>query len=223
MPGGLKRLLYRLAVLAVVAGLVLFVRDLLQGGGKNAEPFVQRVRLIEPPPPPLPPPPKVVEEPPEIETKEKIEIKDDEASAQEQPVSDDRLGLDADGSGSDAFGLAAKKGGKDLLASVQIGGDKRSSDAQRFAYYDSQIERFLERLFSQDDELRRASYTATFQLWIDPGGRVQRLDLSRSTGNPTLDARLKQTLMDAGDTGLLPPVDLPQPIRIRLISRAASG
>jgi protein TonB len=218
LPAWLKRLLYRLAVLAAVVGLVLFARDQLQDKGRNAESFVQRVRLIDQPPPPPPPPPKI-EEPPETEVKREIEIKDEEANAADQAPMDDRLGLDAEGSGSDAFGLAAKKGGKDLLSIV---GERTSGDAQRFAYFDSQVERFLERLFSRDDELRRASYTAIIQLWVAPSGRVQRLELSRSTGNPTLDARLKQTLLEAEEIGFPPPAGLPQPIRIRLVSRTAS-
>lgn len=222
MPAWLKRLVLRVAALAVVAGLVLFVRDLLDDGNRNADAYVQRVRLIEPPPPPPPPPPKKVEEPPETQVRKEIEIKDDAESDEKEAASDDRLGLDAEGGGSDAFGLAAKKGGKDLLSAVQIGGDRMGGDGQRFAYFDSQVERFLERLFARDEELRRSSYTAIIQLWVGPGGRIQRLELSRSTGNATLDARLKQTLLDAVEIGLPPPDGLPQPIRIRLVSRATS-
>lgn len=219
MPDWLKRLLLRLAAVGVAVGLVLFVRDLLDAGGQDADAHIQRVRLIDLPPPPPPPPPKKVEEPPEVQAKKEIEIEDDAKSDEKEAPADDRLGLDAEGGGTDAFGLAAKKGGRDLLSGVKIGGDAQG-DAQRFAYFDSHVERFLERLLSGDGELRQSSYTAIIDLWVGPRGRIERIELSRSTGNPALDARLMQALLPAVEIGLSPPEGIPQPIRIRLVSRA---
>jgi len=154
-----------------------------------------------------------------VQAKKEIEIEDEAKSDEKEASTDDRLGLDAEGGGADAFGLAAKQGGRDLLSGVKIGGDAQG-DAQRFAYFDSHVERFLERLLSGDGELRQSSYTAIIDLWVGPRGRIERLELSRSTGNPALDARLMQTLLPAVEIGLSPPEGIPQPIRIRLVSRA---
>jgi periplasmic protein TonB len=56
------------------------------------------------------------------------------------------------------------------------------------------------------------------KLWISADGRVERFDLTDSTGNDTSDKALRETL-----TGLrlsdAPPSDLPQPVKLRVVSR----
>lgn len=212
----LKRWLYRVLALVVVVGVVFFVRDQLQGHDVRMDRFTQRIRLIEPPPPP--PPKKTEEKPPEAVVKQEVKIeKSLPDEGDDKPVMDDRLGVDAEGgSGSDAFGLAAKKGGKDLLATAKIGG---GGDDRRYGYYASQIERFLERALSRDQGLRKANYSAIIWLWLDPGGRLNRYELIRSSGDPTIDMRLKEALAALDNLGLPPTPDLPQPIRLRISSK----
>src|SRR5688500_11671398 len=81
------------------------------GPKRQVAQVVQRARRQPPrpePPPPPPPPEEKIEEPLEQETPE--EAPPDESQAPEQ------LGLDAEGvAGGDSFGLAARKGGRDLV------------------------------------------------------------------------------------------------------------
>lgn len=218
MSNTLKRWLFRLLALGAVAGLVLLARDQLRDGRVEVDRFSQRVRLVELPPPP--PPKKIELPPPEVMVKEavKTEPPDPADSIDDQQAMDDRLGVDAEGAGAgDAFGLAAKKGGKDLLATAKIGGD----GGQGFRYYAAQIERFLERALARDMQLRRGSYSAIVWLWVGPGGSLERYELTRSSGDVAIDARLREALAALSDLGLPPPQDLPQPVRLRVSSREA--
>src|SRR5689334_3282657 len=105
-------------VLAVVGvGLFFLIRHFVKQEAPATKKVVQEIRVIRPPPPPpeTPPPPPP---PPE----EKVDLKEPEPEPDPTPTNEpppgEQLGLDADGSaGSDGFGLAARKGGRDLLAS----------------------------------------------------------------------------------------------------------
>src|SRR5208337_4716971 len=75
----------------------------------------QTVTLIRPPPPPIdqPPPP-----PPPDRPKEEIAQNEPEPSPSDDSAPSPQLGLDAEGTaGGDSFGLAARKGGHDLVGS----------------------------------------------------------------------------------------------------------
>src|SRR5262245_7818543 len=73
----------------------------------------QVVKLIRPPPPPpeQPPPPP----PPEEKIEEPLPQETPQDSPPEDSAPAEQLGLDAEGvAGSDGFGLAARKGGREL-------------------------------------------------------------------------------------------------------------
>ena len=103
-----------LIVTLVVLGLVWLIRDMKKDPEQKRQ-VAQQVQLIRPPPPPPeqpppppPPPEEKIEEPLPQETPE--DAPPDDAAPQEQ------LGLDTEGvAGSDGFGLAARKGGRDLV------------------------------------------------------------------------------------------------------------
>jgi len=216
MPIWQKRWLYRFLVLVIVVGLIAFLRVQLQESDPRMDRLGQRVRLIDPPPPP--PPKKIEEKPPEAVVRQEVKIEKAEPDeGDDKPAVDDRLGLDAEGGdGADGFGLAAKKGGKDLLTTARIGG---GDGVRGFGLYAAQIERFLQRVLSKDQDLRKSSYTATVSLWLDSMGHLDRYQLTRSSGDPTIDAHLSQILAGLEDLGLPPPHDLPQPVRLRISSR----
>jgi protein TonB len=99
--------------LLLVVGFVWFVRTMMAGKISKPNRQVQVVQIIRPPPPPPdqppPPPPEKTEVP---LPKDKPEPTPDE----QQPPPEQPLGIDAQGTaGSDAFGLAARSGGSDLI------------------------------------------------------------------------------------------------------------
>lgn len=213
-----RRWLIRLLVLVLVAVLVGWLRASLLDADRMSDRLAQRIRLIEPPPPP--PPKKLEAPPPEPELADQVEITP--RSPAEDPgaaAPDDRLGVDANASGSgDGFGLAAKRGGRDLIEEGRIG---TAPDARRFDYYTGQVERILQSELFRRDELRAADYVAIVRLWVDADGRIARVSLARSTGDALLDEKLRDALGSLRVPLGAPPEEMPQPIRIRVTSRAS--
>ncbi len=181
------------------------------GGGTPPEPpKIQEISLVQPPPPP-PPPPKLEEPPP---PEEQVNIPEpepepvpEEAASDEPPPGED-LGLDAEGvAGADGFGLRAKKGGRGLIG----GGDRNR-------WYAGIIQRDLQNLLANNDDARGAKYAVVVKLWIDSSGRIERFELSDSTGNVASDSALRETLsgLQLSDS---PPDDMPQPVKLRVVAR----
>ena len=180
--------------------------------------MVRQVTLIPPPPPP-PPPPDV--NPPEPEVKqEKIEEPEpekepDKAPEEAEEPASDQLGVDAEGgAGSDAFGLAGRKGGRGLL-----GGTPGSA----ILWYGGQIKKGLEdelHTLLADSEARKSGYSVTLDIWVGPDGRVSRAELASGSGKPEIDQALRTALPKLRlALQKPPPADMPQPVRVRLTSR----
>jgi protein TonB len=156
-----------------------------------------------PPPPPLP----QVEQPPPSEVKEEVNIPEPETLSQDETPPGD-LGLDADGNGSDGFQLRARKGGRDLLGA---GGP--------FAWYADRIQESIYKILSANKKVRSANYVVNVNLWFKHDGSIDRFELASTTGNPELDKSLRNALDKVGPLGNELPPDLPQPVRLKIVSR----
>src|SRR5262249_35206515 len=132
------------------------------------------------------------------------------ADAPDVPDMPGPLGLDADGvAGSDAFGLVGRHGGNDIT-----GGDGRYR-----SYANHVKDALLDYLTSRDD-VRKASYSIVVQVWVSADGRVGRYEIVGTSGDKQLDAALQSALAGLGDVGGAPPDGMPQPVRLRIKSRA---
>lgn len=195
-------------VLAVVGWLVWMIRGLMQDKPQTPKRQVaQVVKIVRPPPPPPEPPPpppppeEKIEEPLPQETPE--EAPPDEAAPQEQ------LGIDAEGvAGGDGFGLAARRGGRDL-----VGGG-----GAMFAWYTSRLKDAILELLTDDERIRRGKYQVTVRVWLANDGRVERIRLQSSTGNRELDTAIEDVLQKAQRMDE-PPLEMPQPVTLRIVSR----
>ena len=188
---------------------VYFIKQLIDEPATAPKQVVQQVRLIRPPPPPPeaePPPP-----PPEVE--EEVDLPEPTPTPEtpsDQPPPGELLGLDADGvAGGDGFGLAARRGGRDLLAS---GGD-------RFAWYAGMLKEDLLAFLADQRDLRSRAYSVNVRLWLDGQGAVTRVALAGSTGDSALDQQLETLLASMSRVAEAPPADLPQPVQLRIVSR----
>ncbi|HEY0674865.1 MAG TPA: hypothetical protein VGD25_01510 [Immundisolibacter sp.] len=200
----MKRLLRRLApfavALLVLVGLGLVIRGLLQDAPAPDARRPQEVTLIKPPPPP--PPPKE-QPPPPPEVKEEVDIPEPEAvpedapEAANEPPPGEALGLDADGSaGGDGFGLAARRGGRDLLKSGAGDGE---------AWVARELDRRLSEMLGADDELRRKRFKVPVRLELAADGSVVRVELLASTGDRDIDRRLQARIGEVRLSEPLPP------------------
>jgi protein TonB len=210
-------------VCAVVAVglLVLVVRNLLESGSARSAP-VQAVTLLEPPPPVAQTPEEAQES---IERPEQLEVGEWIAAselAETSPIAaDDVLGVDETGvAGSDAFGLAGKPGGRELLLATRTAND--SAQRAELWTFAAQLEDELERELARFPELRRRSYTVQVEVWVAATGVIEKVALARTSGDDRLDDRVRDSLLRIAPVVRAPPASMPQPIRLRLTSRVSA-
>lgn len=200
-------------IVAVVVGMLWFVNHMLDSVPPTGKKTAQHITLLQPPaPPPLPP--KVEEPPPEPEV---VEEKTPEPEPQESETADEvppgeELGLDMEGgAGGDAFGLVGKKGARDL-----IGGNSVS----RLAWYNRILERDIQDQLAETACTRSRSYRAEWKLWLHPDGKVERIELSGSSGDSNMDECLRTASRSVRVVSERPPEEARNPVRIRITSRS---
>lgn len=198
----------------LIAVIVYFVVTTIMGFIENKpekkQKKIQPITLLKPPPPP-PPPPKQEPPPEEPEIEEKIEEPEPEPEnlpdvSDEAPA--ESLGLDAEGgAGSDGFGLAARKGGRGLLA------------GNPNAWFAGVVKNSVLDALMERDELRRRAYSAYISLWLDLDGTVLRYKLNRSSGDKRTDEAILAVLANLHRIGEAPPVGMKQPVKLKITSR----
>jgi len=198
-----------LAVVAFVGGVVWLTVSSMGDAGKPTKKPIQQVQIIRPPPPPETPPPP----PPEVE---EVEVPEPEApepdvADADQPPPGDQLGLDADGvAGSDGFGLLGRKGGRDLLG---------AGGSDQYRWYGQILKNDLIDKLAEIRDIRRDRYSIVVSLWLAPDGRIQRFSVVKPTGDKALDQALVAALESLGKVSEVPPPGMPQPVRLRIVSR----
>jgi len=214
--------LLRIAVglgLCGFVGVVAWSAYALMTDKKTTKRQVVQISLLKPPPPPPPPPPPEIK-PPEPQVKEEVTMPEPEQpkQADEAPPPGEQLGLDAEGSGNgDGFGLAAKKGGRDITTIGGGGGDSRA----QFAWFTGLVQNQLQEQFQKNDKLRTADYKVVLRVWFGHDGRLERYEMTGSTGNAEIDRNLKLALDEMPRLRQAPPETMPQPVKLRVTSRGA--
>jgi periplasmic protein TonB len=190
---------------------------------------VVNVQAQPPPKAPPPPPPqqqqqKVQEEQDQPQT-QRVELKAAELPPPDAPPptpGGGRLALAAEGEGpGDAFNLAGNAGGRGLLSGGGLGGGSGEGVgdgvAARYGWYFGRIASQIQDAFQRLKKTRTAEARVEIKVWVDPGGRVARVQLQRSTGDEELDREIQSVvgvqLRDA------PPPELPNPAIYRFTAR----
>lgn len=198
------------AIVVVVTVLLIWaVRNLMQDKPEQPKRQVaQVVKLIRPPPPPPEPPPPP---PPEEKIEEPLPQETPEETPPDESAPAEQLGIDAEGTaGSDGFGLAARKGGRDLLG----------SGGAVFGWYTSMLKDSIQDILSEDERVRRGAYQVTVRVWLTHDGNVERIKLASTSGNPELDAAIEKALGKMSRVREAPPIEMPQPVTLRIVSRS---
>lgn len=194
----------------LIFGFVSFVRTMMAGKTSKPDRQVQIVQIIRPPPPPPPdqPPPP----PPEKTVEPLPKDTPDEPPPNDEPAPQQQLGLDAEGSaGGDAFGLAARRGGSDLL-----GGNGSSA----FAWYTGRLKDAVVDRLSSDSKIGQKKFSVSVRVWIEPDGRIKEVKLITSTGSRELDERIESALSSLARLSDAPPLEMPQPVSLKIVSRS---
>jgi protein TonB len=226
-----------LAACAVAAALGVTAFRLVTGTRATAAPrkvmqfTVVNVQPTPPPRPTLPEPkpqlqPKI-EDQPQLNrvTLKQADFTPPDASRPSTPGGG-RLSLAAEGEGpGDAFNLVGNPGGRGLLSGGGLGdgsGDDLgggSGVAARFGWYYAKIAGEIEAAFRKHKVLAGAAARVDLRIWADAGGRILRVQLLRSTGDPAVDDAIQSVV------GLKlaepPPPEIPMPMIARLTARRA--
>lgn len=197
-----------LVVLLLVFAMIWVIRDLMAGKVQKPERMIQNITVIRPPPPPpeeTPPPP-----PPEKVEQQVQQQSEPEPTPDNAPEQQPQLGLDADASaGDDGFGLAARKGGADLVG----------TNGAAFAWYTGKVKDELVDLLSSDPRLRGKKYVVILRVWIQSDGRVKESAMTTGSGSRDLDSAIAADL-SSGRFAEGPPLEMPQPITLKVVSRS---
>jgi len=165
-----------------------------------------------PPPPPPPPPPKPP--PPEQKMVEQPPVKPQEAKPKQEAKIDrppGPPGPKASGPASD-LGLGGAGGDGNGIGNGDGGGSK-------FGWYAAEVQARIADAFHQNSKTRDANIQLKVRIWVDNAGRITRADLAESTGDPAIDAAIRDEVL----VGLVlqepPPQDMPMPIIMRVTAR----
>lgn len=195
-------------VALVVAGLIWLIRDMQQQPEEPQRQVAQVVKLIRPPPPPPEPPPPPP--PPEEKIEEPLPQETPEEAPPEESQASEQLGLDAEGvAGADGFGLAARKGGRDLLG----------TGGAAFAWYTGSLKDRILEFLSEDERVRRGKYQVTVSVWVRNDGSIEQIKLRSTSGDRGLDEAIEASLHRMQRAQEAPPIEMPQPVTLRIVSK----
>jgi TonB family protein len=72
------------------------------------------------------------------------------------------------------------------------------------------------RRLHQDDKLDISRFRATIRVWVSDAGKVEKVELSRTTGDDQLDQRIEQMIGTMPVLPEAPPKEMPQPVIVRI-------
>jgi len=217
--------------LAAVAGAGLAIRWI--SASHDAPPPRKAMQFtmvkVQPPPPPprAPEPPPPTTPPKEIDQPEstRVELRATDIPPPDAPKPSGApaagpLALATEGTGpGDAFNLAGNPGGRGFLGGAGDGsGDGvGGGSGNRFGWYYARLASEIEEVFRRHRSISTASVRVEVRVWADASGRISRVQLLRSTGDPALDEAIQSVV------GVRlrepPPADIPMPMIARLTAR----
>jgi protein TonB len=208
----LRRRISRLAGgvlgLLLILGFVWFVRTMMANKTGKPGRQVQIVQVIRPPPPPPdqppPPPPEKADVP--LPKDEPEPVPDDAPAPADQP-----LGLDAEGAaGGDAFGLAARRGGSDL-----VGG----TGSAPFAWYTNRITDAIRERLSSVACAKTAKGSLSIHVLMQADGKIKQVQLATTTGNTGVDHCIDSALTSMPAMSDPLPPGMPEQVNLKIVAR----
>jgi len=203
----------------VIAGLVaavliaLWLKDMLTPKGPLQKMKVQQITLVKPPPPPPPPP---EEKPPEPEIKEEVKIDQPQPTPDPQQAEEAPAPLNVGDGAEGGIDVGGSRGTPTLAGSGGGGNPWGRYDA----LLNEAVSAAFQQALARDKALKGKNYKVMVKVWIDSGGKIERATLLDSTGDAHADEVLKEALNSMRALREVPPADMPQPVKVRVTSRA---
>jgi len=205
-----------LGVAAILAGLLWY---LLADTASTKREVAATPMLMLPPPPPPPPEPEKLPEPepeikPEVVEPEPTPIEPLDAPPEDAPPSPSQdLGdpVTIDGAaqaGSDAFGVAAGRGG---------GSSGAGRGGLGNAAYSSYYSNALQRLLGRDPRTRNLAFQdIRIDFWLTADGQVAKVQLVKSSGDPEVDKAVLDVVREGDISDERPPASMRYPMRLTM-------
>jgi len=186
-------------LLVVVMSAAMLIKSFIENSSEPKKRMVQQISLIKPPEPP----------PPEVKPPEERPPDPQEEIEQDQPPPEP-MNTDAQppGIGGAGYGNGDTSFG---------GGGAWAGDGSRFSGYLGGLKNGIHDELDRNAKLRKGEYMVVVAIWLAHDGRVNRLEVIGSSGNPDRDALMKKVLSNARFDE--PPSDMPQPVKLRISSR----
>ncbi|MBM7333300.1 MAG: energy transducer TonB [Alcanivorax sp.] len=180
---------------------------------------VPKPDMIVPLPPPPPPPEEQTEPEPEPEdvvepepVPEPTPVEEPTPEEQPSPSQDLSEAMQIDGeaqAGGDAFNIAAGSGSGRGGSGAGVGN----------ATYGQYLSYAFQRRLREDRDIRHLSYRLEVNLWLDPDGRVTRVQVLESSGDEDVDRRIVAALRELEPLDQKPPASLTLPVHMSLQGR----
>lgn len=181
---------------------------------------IQMVKLENMPPPKiLPKPPEQEIKKEEIEDSKEMEVQEQTQNAPDnQPPPGEQLGVDAEGgSGSDAFGLVGRKGGRALVGSGGSSGGPQTL-MQKYGWYVRIIEEQISRELVKKGKIPSGGLQAFVRLVLDEKGFIMSHSIYTSSGSDQMDVAVEEALRVIRKVSEPPPEGMPRTMKIKITS-----
>ncbi len=183
----------------------------------------QTLKLLPDTPPPPPPPPKPEDKPPpRAENKPQPQDAPKPVQApQPQALKTDEAPGTGAGSGLGSGSVTQDYSDQKIGQGTSIGGAPAENPALRLAAnaFGNAASRALNEFLVRDKAVKLRDYQVRVELWLTPGGGLQRAELLESTGDAQTDQALRDALNRFPGTASAPPPRLPQPVRVLVSNR----
>ena len=143
------------------------------------------------------------------------EVKPDEQKPDDKPAdkpADEPLGTALGGGDGSGLGLGGGGGGGMIGGSGRKGGSK-------WGWYAGQVQNRISEALRSNKVTRKASAAIVVRIWPDASGRISKVTLGSSTGDPAVDDAIKNQVLIGLVLNEPPPADMPMPINLRITAR----
>jgi len=210
--------LFAVVIIGGVAAWIFLPKEMPKAKKSST---ISMVNLMPPPPPPpkptpvpTPPPPRD-DPPPEpnapmMEQAPVMEQAAPEAPSDDPPSEVLGTGIVGDGPG-DGFGLGSRGSG--------FGGARTGSSGgagSKYGRYALGVQNRIADALRRHPKTKSAELRIEVRVWADSTGRIDRVQLSGSSGDAALDAAIKNEILSGLRLTEPPPSDMPMPIVLRL-------
>jgi protein TonB len=176
------------------------------GAGTRKADNMMMVTITPPPPVVLPPPP-----PPPPQDEEMIKAEEEKEEEAPQEDNSPSTGNVTNGP-ADNFGLKAGKG-RGAKPVVRI-----ENPVSVWTKYANGAASRIADAMRRHNRLKHSNMSVTAQVWIDGTGRITRAEVG-STGEASLDAALRNDILNGMQLSSPPPANMKMPVNLKLNAR----